>query len=119
MRHIARHEGARSRAADRHLVADQKGDLALQHIGELVAVVVQMQGALCAGRDRLLEHHHAVAGVGALQFEREFAARRVARPEALSRLYDDALRGHSSILPFIRRPVLRGWSLMVLSEWAS
>src|SRR5947207_7431233 len=39
VRDIARHEGAGARAADRHLIADQEGDLTLQHISEFIAVV--------------------------------------------------------------------------------
>src|SRR5437763_6003672 len=42
MRHIARHEGAGARAADRHFIADQEGDLTLQHISEFIAVVVEV-----------------------------------------------------------------------------
>jgi len=36
MRDIARHEGAGARAADRHRIADQEGDLTLQHISEFI-----------------------------------------------------------------------------------
>src|SRR6266478_5864380 len=44
MRHAARHEGTGARAADRDRVADQESDLALQDIGDLVAVMMQMEG---------------------------------------------------------------------------
>src|SRR5437764_14180868 len=67
MRHAARHEGAGPGAADRNLVADLEGDLALQDVGHLVAVVVQMEGALGPGWDGFLEHHDAVAGRAAEQ----------------------------------------------------
>src|SRR5439155_1484148 len=70
MRHAARHEGAGSGAADRDLIADQEGDLTAQDIGHLVAVVMQVEGALGPGGDGLLEQHDAVAGLSASQFER-------------------------------------------------
>src|SRR6266478_6694451 len=74
MRHATRHEGAGARAADRDLVADLEGDLAGEDIGHLVAVVVQVEGALGPGGDGLLEHHDAVTGLSAPQFERERSA---------------------------------------------
>src|SRR5712691_673881 len=49
MRHATRHEGAGAGAADRDLVADLEGDLAGEDIGHLVAVVVQVERALCPG----------------------------------------------------------------------
>src|SRR5258707_1683416 len=100
MRHAARHEGIGAGAADRDLVADHEGDLAAQDVGHLVAVVMQMKGALGAGRNGFLEDHDAVAGRAAQQLERELPARRPARHLALSRLYDDALRTHRWFLPF-------------------
>src|SRR5437762_216875 len=100
MRDIARHEGAGAGAADRDRVADQKRDLALQDVGDLVAVVMQMEGALGSGRNGFLEHHDAVAGRAAQQLQRIGAARRgvAVRYQAFSRLYDDALCGHGSLL---------------------
>src|SRR5258708_8894373 len=69
MRHAARHEGAGAGAADRDLVADLEGDLAIQDIRHLVAVVMQVERALCPGGNGFLEHHDAFAGVFAQQFE--------------------------------------------------
>src|SRR6516165_5832622 len=49
VRHVARHEGTGAGAADRDLVADLEGDLAAEDIGHLVAVVMQVERALCPG----------------------------------------------------------------------
>src|SRR5271166_3561098 len=76
MRHAAWHEGAGAGPADRNLAGDQERDLAVQHIGDLVAVAVQMEPALGPGRSGLLEQHDAVRGIDAQQFHREEAARR-------------------------------------------
>src|SRR5437764_3930083 len=103
MRHAARHEGVGAGTADRDLVADQEGDLAGEDIGDLVAVMVQMEGALGAGRNGFLEHHDAVAGGAAQQFERVGSARGGAavRHQPFARLHDDALR-HRPFLPLRR-----------------
>src|SRR5262249_19019977 len=47
MRNAARHEGAGAGATDRDLVADLERDLAAQDVRHLVAVVMQMERALC------------------------------------------------------------------------
>src|SRR6266851_7036461 len=57
MRHVAREERAGAGPADGNLVADLKGDLAGEHPGDLVAVAVQMEEALGAGRHGFLEQH--------------------------------------------------------------
>src|SRR5712671_6210950 len=59
MRHAARHEGAGAGAADRNFIADLEGNLAAQDIGHLVAVAMQVEGALGPGGNGLLEHHNA------------------------------------------------------------
>src|ERR1700756_1218445 len=56
----ARHEGAGARTTNRDLLADLEGDLASEHIGNLVAVVVQVIGRLSAGRRGFLKHHYAL-----------------------------------------------------------
>src|SRR5256885_7581153 len=98
MRDIARHEGATARAADRDLVADQERDLALQDVGNFVAVVVQVERAFRAGWHGFFEHHHAVGSVGAAQFRHDRATRRKALHRAFAGLHDDALCGHGSLL---------------------
>ena len=57
MREPARHEGAGARTANRHLLAEFEGDLAGEHVGHLVAVVVQVIGRVSTGRRGFLEHH--------------------------------------------------------------
>src|SRR6266851_3419134 len=91
MRHAARHEGAGSGAADRDLVADEERDLAGEDIGHLVAVAMQVERALGPGRNGFLEHHDAVAGLSAAQFERERSA---GRCRVLSRRYNGVRRVH-------------------------
>src|SRR6267154_964297 len=113
MRHAARHEGIGAGAADADLVADHESDLAAQDIGHLVAVVMQMKGALGAGGDGFLEYHDAVAGRAAEQLERELSARRRARHLALSRLYDDALHTHRH-LPFRTPAPASGCQLTII-----
>src|SRR5204863_8015141 len=91
MRYAARHEGAGAGAADRHRVADLERDLAGEDVGDLVAVVVDVIAGRGAGGRRLLEHHDAVAGLAALQFERGRAPRRHVQYRPLARRHDDAL----------------------------
>src|SRR5881296_907419 len=91
MRDAARHEGAGAGAADRDLVADLEGDLAAQDIGHLVAVMMQMERALCPGGNGFLEQHDAAPGRSAEQLERRRSARRHVQYRTVSRLYNDAL----------------------------
>src|SRR5580704_7759341 len=98
MRHAAWHEGAGAGAADRDLIADLKGDLAAQDVGYLVAVVMEVECALCSGGKGLLEQHDAVVGRAAQQLERDRPPRRVVRHQALSRLYNNALHAHREFL---------------------
>src|SRR5476649_737163 len=91
MAHAARQEGAAAGAADRDLVADQEGDLAAQHIGHLVAVVMQVEGALGPDGKSLLEHHETAVGLVPPQLERENSA---GRRGVLCRRCGNAGRAH-------------------------
>jgi hypothetical protein len=83
------------------LAADFEGHLAFQHPGDLVAVVVQMERALGAGRQRLLEQHDAVGCVLAQKFQvGEAAGRRHVEVLSAARGDDKASAGgHVDILP--------------------
>src|SRR5271167_1108498 len=100
MRDVARHERAGAGPADGDLVADLKGDLAGEHPGDLVAVVVEMEEALGAGGQGFLEQHDALTGLTAeeLQGKRTTGGRRVEMLPA-ARGYDKAFcRGHVGVL---------------------
>jgi hypothetical protein len=58
------------RPADGDLISDLKGDFAAQYVGHLVAVVVEMECRLGAGRRSFFEQHDAATGVAAEQLER-------------------------------------------------
>src|SRR6516165_10641982 len=94
----ARHESAGARTADRDLLADLEGDLAGEHIGHLVAVVVQVIGRLRSGRRGFLKHHHALAGLPAQELERRRSARRHLPHPSLTGRYDKTFCLHRSIL---------------------
>src|SRR5712664_1963009 len=76
MRDVAREERAGAGSADGNIVADLKGDLAGEHPGDLVAVAVQMEEALGAGRHGFLEQHDALIGLVADELQGGEAARR-------------------------------------------
>jgi hypothetical protein len=76
MRHVARQEGTSTRPADRHLIADLEGDLAIEDVSDLVAVVVDVEIGNGSDRRDFLEHHHALGGLAVLQLERERPAGR-------------------------------------------
>src|SRR5260370_31202466 len=69
MRDVARHERAGAGPADGDLVADLKGDLAGEHPGDLVAVVVEVEEALGAGGQGFLEQHDALVGLTAAEHQ--------------------------------------------------
>jgi hypothetical protein len=56
---------ASSRPADSDLVANLKGDFAAQYISHLIAVAVEMECRLGAGRRSFFNQHDAVAGIAA------------------------------------------------------
>src|SRR5215469_5432324 len=58
------------RPANRDLISDLKGDFAAQYVGHLVAVAVEMECRLGAGRGSFFEQHDAVTGMAAEQLER-------------------------------------------------
>src|SRR5262249_21750658 len=89
-------------------IADLEGDLAAQDIAHLVAVVMEVERALCPGGYGLLEQHDAVAGRLAQQLEHARPLRRVGRHEALSRLYADALHGaRDDLRPWLKQEPVR------------
>src|SRR5215471_7480853 len=53
------------RPADGDLISDLKGDFVAQYISHLVAVAVEMECRLGAGRRGFFEQHDAVAGIAA------------------------------------------------------
>ena len=53
------------RPADGDLISDLNGDFAAQYVGHLVAVAVEMECRLGAGRRGFFEQHNAVAGLAA------------------------------------------------------
>src|SRR5262249_33703904 len=76
VRDVARKERARPGPSDTHLVADLERDLAGEHPGDLVAVLVQMKETLRAGGHGLLEEHDALVGLVTEELERGEAAGR-------------------------------------------
>src|SRR5262249_41072477 len=100
VRHVARKEGAAAGSRDRDLLADLEGDLAGQHPGDFVAVLVEMKRAADAGRYGLLEHHDALAGFVTEQLEiGEAAGRSHVEILAAARGYDKAFAcAHVGIL---------------------
>src|SRR5438105_10623837 len=101
MRHVAREEGTGAGSALGSLLADLEGELAFEHPGDLIAVVMQVMPARRSGGRGLLEHHDAVVRLAAEQLQVKGAARRarlfVAFPAASG--YDDALGcGHGVLL---------------------
>src|ERR1700730_15045557 len=108
MRDVARHERATAGPADGDLVADLKGDLAGEHPGDLVAVVVEVEEALGAGGQGFLEQHDALVGLTAeeLQGKRTAGRRRVEMLPA-ARGYDKAFCcGHVGLLPCVKARAL-------------
>src|SRR5260370_7368089 len=82
MRDVARHERGGAGPADGDLVADLKGDLAGEHPGDLVAVVVEVEEALGAGGQGFLEEHDALLGLTA----EDLPGKRTARPRPVGKL---------------------------------
>src|ERR1700730_18363109 len=76
MRDVAREERAGAGTSDGNLVADLEGDLAREHPRDLVAVAVQMEEALGAHGQGLLEEHDAVVGLMADELQGGEAAGR-------------------------------------------
>src|SRR5438034_2660295 len=76
MRDVAREERTRARPADAHLVADLERDLTGEDPGDLVAVAVEMEEALGAGRHGFLEQHDALVGLVAEELQGGEAAGR-------------------------------------------
>ena len=103
MRDVARHERAGAGPADGDLVTDLECELAGEHPGDLIAVVVQMEEACGAGGQGFLEHHDALASLAAEQLQVEEAAwRRRVEMLPAARGYDKAFcRGHVAVLPVI------------------
>src|SRR6516165_4392354 len=95
----ARHEGAGARTTDRDLLTDLEGDLASEHVGDLVAVVVQVISRPGVGRRRLLKHHYALAGLPAQELERRRPARCHLPHPSLTGRYHKTFCLHRSILP--------------------
>src|SRR5258708_31862592 len=77
MRHRARGEGTSAGSALGDLLADLEGELAFEHPGDLIAVVMQVMPARRSGGRGLLEHHDAVMGLAAKQLQVKGAARRI------------------------------------------
>src|SRR5205085_362392 len=90
----ARHEGASAGATDGDIVANLERDLAVQHVGHLVAAMMQMEPALCSCGDGLLEQHDAASGRSAQEFEHQRPAWRYVPDRALSRQHNDPLCTH-------------------------
>src|SRR6516164_4678410 len=97
----ALHEGTGAGTAHRNLVADLEGDLAGQHIGDLVTVVVQVIGRLRSDRCGFLKHHHALAGLPTQQLERRRSTRSHLPHPSLTGRYDKTFCFHRSILRFV------------------
>src|SRR5216683_882846 len=123
MRDVARHERAGAGPADGDFVADLKGELADEHPGDLVAIAVQMEEALCTGGQGFLEHHDALVGLAAEELQGKRAAGR-RRVEMLSpaRGYDKAFCcGHVGVLPcggmrIKRQRLVRQWPQTLASS---
>src|SRR5262245_29727848 len=91
MRNVARKERAGARPADAHVVADLEGNLALEHPGDFITVVVQMKKTLGAGGQGFFEHHDALAGLMADELHvGEAAGRSHVETRSASRGYNEA-----------------------------
>src|SRR4030095_7428128 len=82
------------------VVAYVRGDLAVEHEGDLVAVVVEVEEALGAGGHGFLEQHDALVGLAAEELQGGEAARRVhVEMRAAARGYHEAFRSvHAGVL---------------------
>src|SRR5207244_1735066 len=85
---------------DGNLVADLEDDLAREHPRDLVAVAVQMEEALGADGQGLLEEHDAFVGLVADELQSgEAAGRRHVEMLPAARGYDKAFGcGHDGVL---------------------
>jgi hypothetical protein len=63
VRYTSRHERARSSTTDCDLIANHEGDFTAQDVGDLIAVVMDVQVGNGVGRRNFLEHHHALGDV--------------------------------------------------------
>src|SRR5262249_55940173 len=99
VRDIARHECTGTWPADRNLVADLERELAGEHPGDLVALMVKMIEACGAGRQGFLEHQDALAGLMPEKFQGEIAAScRAVELLSAARGYDKAFHcGHAGL----------------------
>ena len=81
MRDVARGEEEVARGDVDPLVADEERELALEDVERFVLVVVDVQRRAAAAGHKLLGHHHATAGLGAVGLDGREAPE---EPEVLS-----------------------------------
>src|SRR6478752_9680533 len=119
MRDVTRHERAGAGAACRDCLADHESEFAREHPGDLVAVMVQMEGACGTSRQGFLEHHDALIGLAAEQLHgKGTTGRRRSKMFAATRGDDKAFCcAHVGVLPVAEWTINLGTSIH--QSWTS